>query len=115
MTGSGEHGMGSDGSDVGRKAADNAPEFVLCACGKERPVRIDHRLGSHMMRRLAEMSACRACEADMSREMNICPETVPVPGGVAACERGWHHEGRCEPFDTHAVILAAREATDGPA
>ena len=77
---------------------DDSGEFAQCRCGKERPVRTDARLGEHTMRRLAEMTACRACEADLNREMDSCPETIPLPNGVSACSLTWHHTGRCQPY-----------------
>lgn len=77
---------------------EHAPPWVRCQCGKERPVRIDTRMGEYVMRRLAEMTACRACEADVGREMDSCPETIPLPNGVSGCSLTWHHQGRCQPY-----------------
>lgn len=85
-------------SDVQREDAADPGDWVRCRCGKERQVPIDRRLGEYVMRRLAEMTMCRACEADFSKVENLCPESVRLANGVAACSREWHHDGRCEPF-----------------
>ncbi len=67
-------------------------EWALCKCGKERPV-----VGEEWERRLHKISLCRACDADFGQDHNLCPETVPIPGGVSACGLGWRHTGKCEP------------------
>lgn len=68
-------------------------QWVRCDCGKERSV--THRIPA--MRKLLAMSSCRRCQAEFNRSHNLCPEAVPLDGGVAACRLEWSHTGRCEP------------------
>jgi hypothetical protein len=69
--------------------------WIECRCGKVR-----HRSVRESTQRLAEgmlglyqMGLCRACEADLGRKMDSCPESTDH----GACNLSWGHTGRCEP------------------
>lgn len=77
--------------------------WATCSCGKERYVSaldVDPELAA-MRLKLAAMSVCDRCSAEMHRAEDSCPESVPLPrNGSSMCRLGWDHEGRCEPIVT---------------
>lgn len=72
---------------------------VECRCGKRWFPVSSGVLASEQVERLAAMCLCRACSADFNKALDMCPETVPVYKGSAACSRKWAHAGECTPVD----------------
>jgi len=89
--------------------------WVTCRCGKERQVAVrdfpelaDKRLN------LAKHTLCKTCSQKFSREINECPESVVIEGGVSACRLPYEHEGRCQPHEfirKHLLALIAQEGS----
>lgn len=81
-----------------------AEGWVSCRCGKTvyRWFRQETQELADSMLRLAQVTLCRACEAETTKGLDACPESVFTDTGVVACKLTWHHTGRCEPFDADA-------------
>lgn len=81
---------------------------TTCRCGKTfgrtvHPAFAEHR--GPLGRTLAESTACKACEWDAFRGLDICPErteTDDIPCGL-----GYRHTGSCEPAWTREEHRAA--------
>lgn len=74
--------------------------WVTCRCGKERQVAVrDFPELAAKRLELAKHTMCKACSQKFGREINACPESVMIEGGVSACRLTFDHEGRCEPHE----------------